>query len=175
VKSDQVSAGRLAVTAPVADPSRGSTRPSAPPRRLKTSRPPKLRVLVVDDDVRVGKTLARILRDYEVTVVDSAARARALLEAATACDVVFCDLMMPVEHGMDFYRWAATRQPDLACRFVFTTGGTFTVAAREFVEAVPCATIEKPFNSTAIRSAIEVVVSSAAITSSAPPPRGSDE
>jgi len=120
----------------------------------------QVRVLIIDDDPRVGKTLGRILADCDAKVVASAAEARALLDREPSFDVVFCDLMMPGESGMEFYRWAAERRSELASRFIFTTGGAFTEAARAFVDHVPCTTVEKPFDTATIRSAMELIVGS---------------
>ncbi|HTQ44004.1 MAG TPA: PAS domain S-box protein [Polyangiaceae bacterium] len=114
----------------------------APPREKR------LRLLVVDDEIAIGRTLAIALGDvFEVTTVTSGREALALLEGGErAFDVVLCDLMMPDVSGMDVYDRMVVHAPALARRFVFVTGGAFTDRARAFVERVQTPVIEKPFD-----------------------------
>jgi two-component system phosphate regulon response regulator OmpR len=60
-------------------------------------------VLVVDDDEKLRKLLARYLTEhgYAVTTAATAADARAKL-ASLAFDLIVLDLMMPGESGLDF-------------------------------------------------------------------------
>jgi hypothetical protein len=44
--------------------------------------------------------------------------------------------------------------PALAARMVFVTGGAFTEAARQFLERVPNARLEKPIDRVALREAV---------------------
>jgi two-component system phosphate regulon response regulator OmpR len=62
-------------------------------------------ILVVDDDDRLRRLLARYLSEngFVVTTAADAADARARLAAVTV-DVVVLDLMMPGESGLDFAR-----------------------------------------------------------------------
>jgi len=61
-------------------------------------------------------------------------------------DVIFCDLMMPVISGADFYRELAVLAPDMLERLVFMTGGVFSTQTNEFLGSVPNTCIEKPFD-----------------------------
>jgi PAS domain S-box-containing protein len=123
---------------------------SAPPPHVAPAPPPekRLRLLVVDDEIAIGRTIAIALGDaFEVTTATSGREALALLESGgREFDVVLCDLMMPDVSGMDVYERIVVHAPALAHRFVFVTGGAFTDRARAFVERVQTPVIEKPFD-----------------------------
>jgi CheY-like chemotaxis protein len=106
-----------------------------------------LRVLIVDDEPLIGTTLKVLLADdHDVEFASSGAAARSLLEEEHDYDVVLCDLMMPGVNGMELYAWLRNADPALSRRMVFMTGGVFTEEARTFLDAVPNARIEKPFD-----------------------------
>ncbi|MEO6419424.1 MAG: PAS domain S-box protein [Polyangiaceae bacterium] len=114
--------------------------PTPPPAALRR------RILIVDDDDTVGRALARSLKgEHDITVLTSA-RAAAELLGHTDFDFVLCDLMMPDMTGMELHAAVASSRPDIARRFVFLTGGAFTVASREFLDAVPNERFDKPVN-----------------------------
>jgi DNA-binding NtrC family response regulator len=107
-----------------------------------------LRLLIVDDEISIGRTLAIALSDdFDVTAAASAREAFELLCGGDggAFDVVLCDLMMPLVSGMDLYERVVARRPEMASRFVFVTGGAFTERARAFVDKVGAPVIDKPF------------------------------
>jgi PAS domain S-box-containing protein len=104
------------------------------------------RVLVVDDEAALARTLAVALSDeHDVVASGSGRDALALLRKDDRFDVVLCDLMMPDVTGMDVYEAMQREKPSLASRFVFVTGGAFTVRAREFMDTVSAPRLEKPF------------------------------
>ncbi len=107
----------------------------------------RARILVVDDEPKLGSTLRLALGDrFEVEVVDSGRGAEKLLETDGAFDLVLCDLMMPEVSGMDLYERIRQLRPELAPRFVFMTGGAFTDRARDFLKEHRMRRIEKPFS-----------------------------
>src|SRR4051812_24171686 len=82
------------------------------------------RVLVVDDEPMVGSSIRRLLgRDHEVVVVQSGKEAVARIAAGERYDVVLCDLLMPEMTGMDVHADLHARDPELARRMVFLSGG----------------------------------------------------
>ncbi len=108
---------------------------------------PRLRVLVIDDELAIGRTLAIGLADeFEVSTATSGRLALELLERDVRFDVVLCDLMMPDVSGMNVYERVVEHSPALASRFVFVTGGAFTERSRAFVERVGAPVLEKPFD-----------------------------
>jgi len=113
------------------------------------------RVLVLDDDERVATALRRILqRDHEVDVATDPRAALERVRAGESWDLVFCDLMMPDMSGMEWFEEVRRAAPALGTRVVFVTGGAFTDAAREFLERVPNARMEKPFTPDEVRAVV---------------------
>jgi CheY-like chemotaxis protein len=112
-------------------------------------------VLVVDDEPLVGTVIQRTLGgEHEVVVAGSARAALDRLAEGTAFDLVLTDLLMPEMTGVDLFREIERRDPALARRVIFLTGGAFTSATREFLEKVPVECVEKPFDLEAIRAVI---------------------
>ncbi|MCB9716477.1 MAG: response regulator [Myxococcales bacterium] len=123
-------------------------RPSAPtgPEPAST-RARARRVLVIDDDALVARTLRRMLKGPgEVVVTSNGREGLERLRADPRFDVVLCDLMMPELSGMDVYEAMEEERPELTERFIFMTGGAFTDRARAFLERVPNPRLDKPFN-----------------------------
>lgn len=97
------------------------------PRRAadaeRTSRPlATTSVLVVDDDERVRRLTARMLREfgYTTTEADSGAEALAILAHRPDIQVVVTDLVMPGIHGIELAERVRTGHPH--CRVVLVTG-----------------------------------------------------
>ena len=136
---------------------RGTTLPTRPPLPLQEvapsqvepaadASPPRVRILVVDDDVLVGRALQRSLRDYDVVTLGRAEEALARVATGERFDVIFCDLMMPEMTGMDLHAEILKIAPDQAERMVFITGGAVTTRARDFVATVANPVLDKPFD-----------------------------
>lgn len=129
-----------------------------PPR--STGRAPRSKVLVIDDDALVARSVRRLLgRTHDVTVAGSGAEALEFLAAGRVFDVIFCDLMMPGMTGMDFHQELLRSAPEVALRVVFATGGAFTPRAQEFLEGTNNLRVEKPFDLATLERAIRSVVS----------------
>jgi len=145
---------------------RGTTfRVKLPPSKrsyipLVTQAPPlvyagaRARVVVVDDEPLVGRSIRRALRHHDVQVFSSGKEAIDALCSAEPFDVVFCDLMMPEVSGMEVFATVVERRPEIASRFVFMTGGAFTQQAREFLKQTHLVCLEKPFELHQIRDLV---------------------
>jgi CheY-like chemotaxis protein len=131
----------------------------APPKPLPPSPPGKsgrARILVVDDEPLVARSLVRMLSaDHDVEVAGSVSEARIRLVQAPAVDAILSDLMMPDGTGMDLFDWLGPLQPALAPRVIFMTGGAFTDAAASFLARVPNRRLEKPFVPVDVRAAVQ--------------------
>ena len=104
------------------------------------------RILVVDDDAMIHRTMRRVLRDHDLVCIDSAITALALLERGERFDVILSDVMMPAMTGIEFYQQLAERDPALARQVVFVTGGACaTAGAEDFLRSISNITLEKPF------------------------------
>jgi signal transduction histidine kinase len=134
--------GRVREAAPAGEP---AAAPAPGPGR---------RVLVVDDDPGVGSAVRRLLRGAEVSVATSAEEASALLARDAEFDVVLCDLFMPGRTGMDLHRELRASRPELAARMVFMTAGAYTPESSAFLDAVPNARVEKPFEASRLRALV---------------------
>ncbi len=114
----------------------------------------RARVVVVDDEPLVGRSIRRALRGHEVQIFCSGQEAIERLCSDEPFDLVFCDLMMPELSGMEVFGEVSSRRPDLASRFVFMTGGAFTARAREFLKQNSVVCLEKPFELHQIRELV---------------------
>ncbi|MEM1413353.1 MAG: response regulator [Myxococcota bacterium] len=124
---------------------------------VKNTEPPtqhRARVLVIDDEHLVGRSISRALRQHEVDVLSRGNEAieRLMQPSGAAYDLVFCDLMMPEVSGMEVYEAVHAVYPDRASRFVFMTGGAFTPRARAFLEQIENRCIDKPFDLATLRA-----------------------
>ncbi len=129
--------------------------PAAPPRTGPAPGDGARRVLVVDDDPLVARAVVRTLAGaFEVTTATSATDALARIEAGERFDAVLCDLMMPQMTGMELHARVTARDPALARRMLFMTGGAFTEAAARFVADARARCLEKPFEPERLREAV---------------------
>ena len=121
------------------------------------------KVLIVDDEPRLGRSLAIVLGDDdEPIVVESAEGAMKVLAEDPAIEVILCDLMMPGASGMDLHAWVKERHPRLASRMIFMTGGAFTSTSRQFLDATRNRSIDKPFEPERLLTLIRGVLDSRA-------------
>jgi PAS domain S-box-containing protein len=121
---------------------------------------PRGRVLIVDDELAVGRTLALVLgSEHEVTVMTSAAEALAFVrdQGTEVFDAVLCDLLMPGMTGMELFQTVQRELPELARRFLFMTGG---LAPRRLGAQLNPQTplFEKPFDLDQIRATLRSLV-----------------
>jgi hypothetical protein len=99
-------------------------------------RPPSIppaargRLLIVDDEVSVGRSLQALLEhEHDVALAESGnAALEAIASTGQTFDVIMCDLMMPGMSGMDLYEQIRRRHAGLEQRMVFMTGGAGTCA-----------------------------------------------
>jgi PAS domain S-box-containing protein len=140
---------------------RTSARATGPEPIASITRAPRRgRVLVVEDQAPLAKTLARALADqHDVSVVNCAADAITRLSSADGVfDVIVCDMLMPDGTGADVFERVTARRPELAARFVFMTGGAFVSAVSDFLDRVPNARLDKPFPLPLLEEAIARVL-----------------
>jgi signal transduction histidine kinase/CheY-like chemotaxis protein len=119
------------------------------------------RLLVIDDDALVARTLVRLLGEHRVEVSSSGQDGlRRLMSEGTSFDLVLCDLMMPDMSGMDLYEEIQRSLPALADRFVFISGGGVTERSRRFIDAHAARVLIKPIDG---RELQEILVRRAAV------------
>jgi len=153
MSADRTSSGSLGfrVSLPISMHAAETRRPSA----WRDDVAWRARVLVVDDEPRIGTAIARILGSlHDVTAVHSAEEALTHLERGEEYDVILCDVVMPTMSGPDLYRAIGTRIPRFAPRVVFMTGGPLSMRGTEVLEIASNVQLEKPFSPEAIRDAV---------------------
>jgi signal transduction histidine kinase len=129
---------RLRATEPVAE--------HAPEHAPKAQTRGK-RVLIIDDEAPVGRSLQRYLsRWHHVTPVLRGREALGLITSGRRFEVILCDLMMPEMSGPQFHEALKRLDPEQAQRVIFMTGGAFSESARAFLSAVTNPHIEKPLD-----------------------------
>lgn len=127
--------------------------PAAPPPLVVPASPRRepseisgLRILVIDDEPMVRRTLMRMLASHGCEVTEAPGGVVGLELASTGSfDTVLCDLMMPDLDGAMLYDELARRRPPLAAKMVFISGGAVTERTRAFVERPEITLIPKPF------------------------------
>jgi CheY-like chemotaxis protein len=117
----------------------------------------RFRLLIVDDEVRLARSLAALLSSHEVEVASSVVEALALL-AKDPFDCILCDLMMPTLSGMDLHAELERRGRGEERRMIFMTGGAFTPRAREFIASVPNHVLEKPFSADSVEALVASMI-----------------
>ena len=118
------------------------------------------RFLIVDDEPQIVQSLQRVLeQDHDVITTTSGAEALRFLEQSPRLDGIICDLMMPEVTGMDLHEWLHERDPALAQRIIFITGGPFTARAQQFVREIKNPRFETPIEAQQLKSRLRLMVS----------------
>lgn len=119
------------------------------------------RIFVIDDDARVGKSIARTLEpDHDVVVMTDAKQALERIIQGDHFDAVLCDLMMPELSGMEIHERLQVTHPSLLKRFIFVTGGAFTPRAQAFLASAEATCISKPIDPGTLFEAIRKILGS---------------
>lgn len=141
-----------------------STPPEAPRPAAAPDRSARRgRVLIVDDEEIVSRSLARAIADrHDVERLGDPRDALARLLQDPEPDAVLCDVMMPEMSGIELYEAVRARRPALAARFVFLTAGATNDEARTFLTAPDRQVIYKPiFDAGKLRAAVARLVDAA--------------
>jgi signal transduction histidine kinase/DNA-binding NarL/FixJ family response regulator len=144
----------LPVSTEAVEPAAPSETPSA------DAIPTRARVLVIDDEPMLLRSLERILgAEHEVVTAAGGEGALRTLERDRAFDIVLCDLMMPEVDGVTVHRWLEQHAPHLSDRVVFMSGGAFTDRTRAFVARSDVRVVDKPVSVPALRALVAEVAS----------------
>ncbi len=140
-------------------PAASHLRSSAPPSRDdEPGDRRKARVVIIDDEPMLGRSLGRVLRKHDVFVFESGREALAHLAKGEVPDLILCDLMMPEMNGIQFFEALREEQPALVDRVTFMTGGAFTPKAADFVRQSGRPVLAKPFDMGEIRRLVRSTV-----------------
>ena len=126
-----------------------------PPTTPRYTRSQGTRVLVVDDDENVRRTVARILGRYEFEVESApdAALALALIKDVSPPQLLLTELILPGMTGTSLRDRVAAEAPELAVVFMTSFAG----AAKERYGLRPGidSVVEKPFEAADLLAAVE--------------------
>ena len=128
------------------------------PRRLgwkglATMAPPTSRILIIEDEKGVRKSLERVVQDlgYEVKVAASAEEGDFWLNAERF-DAMLLDIELPRMKGIEFLSWALDRDPELAV--LMLTGLNKPEIAIECLELGARTYLVKPLETEFLRMAL---------------------
>jgi len=118
----------------------------------------RARILVIDDEPLLGRTLSFMLEErHDVVVIGNGREALGRLERDSDFDLVLCDLDMPEVTGQTVYETMTRLHPKLASRFVLMTGGACARWAEEFLAGYPGVQLDKPFSSEDVEQILDLV------------------
>lgn len=120
---------------------------------------PAQKILIVDDEIELGQTLADILQEggHELILVDNGQKALDVL-ANEDVDLIISDLRMPVLDGPGLYRALESNKPNYLQRIMFVTGDTLSIPVRDFLSHYALEVIEKPYSAHDVRKGIYQVL-----------------
>jgi CheY-like chemotaxis protein len=146
VSSPPGSGAHFVIRFPLAATTSEDTLAHSPVSEAPSQSPPRAKILIVDDEVRLAASMQMLLEDeHDVVTASSGYEALELLiSRKERFDVVLCDLQMPDVSGMDVHRRLAEVDPDGANRMIFYSGGAYSPEARQFVQTVKNTILMKP-------------------------------
>jgi signal transduction histidine kinase/FixJ family two-component response regulator len=126
------------------------------PRPPSLSRPGQRRVLVIDDDPVIARSLRRGLKPHDVRTASSASEAEiALLEPEYVPDLVVCDVYLPGANGNVLHERILQKRPEIAERFVFVTGGGLGRAEADYLKGSGRPALVKPIDVKSLLALLE--------------------
>lgn len=114
------------------------------------------RVLVIDDDAQIRRTLGRALgTTHAVVEADGGAEALAILRRDRAFDVILCDISMPDVDGKRVVAAVRAAAPELVRRFVMMTGNPHEPEHDALASLTGHLILAKPIDVPTLRRAVE--------------------
>lgn len=120
------------------------------------------RILIVDDEPGLRRTLERALRShsYEVVSVADPHSAYQMLDESNF-DLVMLDLRLPQMAGDTFFLAIIRRWPRLAGRVILMSGDPFSAQPDWPAELVGCPVLPKPFSLDTLIKTVDMVLAAA--------------
>ena len=118
-----------------------------------------LRVLVVDDEAPIRRTLERALgRKGHTVLVASSGEAACSVLAAQQVDAILLDLRMPTMSGQTFYHVLLSQWPALANKVLVMSGDPDAGDHEGWLELYDLPVIAKPFELESMYTALDDLV-----------------
>lgn len=117
----------------------------------------KLRVLVVDDEDKVGRFICMLLNrsGYETHSCRSAAEARTLIDGQQ-WNLVLTDVVMPKENGFELVRWVGENHSALP--IMVMTAHTSDSVQNQSLKLGVASVLHKPFTIDGLRQAVADII-----------------
>ena len=112
------------------------------------------KILIVDDEPLVRRTIERVLAEHEIVAVPDGGEALEALRVHHDIGLILCDILMPDITGMELYEQAGRLRPELQALFVFVTGGTLTAEIETFISNLDNPVLRKPFGVAQLRDIV---------------------
>jgi nitrogen-specific signal transduction histidine kinase/CheY-like chemotaxis protein len=138
---------RFSVILPVAGQPvvRKATSPPPEPARPSSRFSRSGRVLLVDDEAGIRRSVGRLLRRYGVEVETAATGSEALSALARdAFDLVISDIRMPGLSGEELYHLVVHAYPHMTSKIVFMSGDMMRHETQVFLKQSGCPSLQKP-------------------------------
>jgi two-component system NtrC family sensor kinase len=132
--------------------------PEPAPLRVAGGALPRARLLVLEDEVPLGRAILRWLRDYDVVHCTAMGEALERIRAGERFDGVICDVMMPGGNAPDVYAALLQEAPELADRILFMTGGATTADTIAFIAHQAARVVSKPLDLGELRRRVSALV-----------------
>ncbi len=117
----------------------------------------RLRILVVDDNPQVGRTVTRLLDGHEVTVATSGDAALSMLALDDKLDAILYALTMPGMSGAAFVAVIAERHPELSRCTAFLIDATATPETRRLLALSDVRWVTKPIGHAQLATCVSAV------------------
>jgi CheY-like chemotaxis protein len=130
----------------------------------------RLRILIVDDEPRVGRMIARLMHAHEVTTVTSGEAALATLATDDQFDAILCDLIMPEMSGVKLAAVIADRHGDLRSRLAFIAGRNLSPDMKRMLAGGDTRWVTKPVQYAELATCVSEIVSATRAAGAADPP-----
>ncbi len=114
----------------------------------------RARVLIVDDEPGLADAFALAMTRHDVQTATSGVEALACIDAGEF-DIVVSDMSMPEMDGPGLHAALSEKDPELASRMLFVTGGAFTPQAHDFLRRMTGRVLYKPVSARALRERVD--------------------
>jgi DNA-binding NtrC family response regulator len=116
-------------------------------------------ILIVDDDADLAEALKGLLELRGFTVL-TAATAPAALEIVRSeiLDAIVCDMIIKDSRGDEFFKTVVAEQPELAGKFIFSTGHSDQPRVMEFLDEAEVKILFKPFGEDELVDGIRAIL-----------------
>jgi DNA-binding response OmpR family regulator len=136
--------------------------PEPPALHVTAIASPRARLLIVEDEVPLGRAILRWLRDYEVVHCTGMGEALERIRTGERFDAVICDVMMPGGNAPEVYAALLQEAPELADRILFMTGGATTAETIAFISHQASRVVSKPLDLGELRRRVSALLATSA-------------